>query len=215
LDEEFVFSLKQFAFYPYLMMNKVEQRCGEAAPVRVKPRPQRRLSVMAFNAFVMIKGAHQGEIHGEATQANFENQIEIYSFSWDGDRPITIGPGQSGSSSGKVSIGSFNMSKKTDRASCALHSAMCTNEVLTEVNVTLLKATGTSGQQMPFMTFHFTNGNISSFHWSGGAGGGDSPDESISIAFQKFELEYLTQDTQTGVMRAAANSSYDLTRMSR
>ena len=170
---------------------------------------------MAFNAFVKIKGSHQGEIKGEATQANFENQIEIYSFSWDGDRPITIGPGQSGSSSGKVSIGSFNMSKKTDTSSCALHAALCANETLTEVLVTLLKASGTSGEQQPFLTFHFFQRGISSFHWAGGTDSDDSPDESISIAFAKFELEYLKQDTETGALSPIANSSYDLTKMSK
>jgi type VI secretion system secreted protein Hcp len=170
---------------------------------------------MAFNAFVKVKGAHQGVIEGEATQANFENQIEIYSFSWNGDRPITIGPGQSGSSSGKVSIGSFNMSKKTDKSSCGLHAALCAGETLTDVIVTLLKAAGTSGEQQPFMTFHFTNACMNSFHWTGGTNGDDSPDESISIAFAQYNIEYSKQDTETGVMNPVGNCSWDLTKMSK
>ena len=154
---------------------------------------------MAFNAFAMVRGAHQGVIEGEATQANFENQIEIYSFSWNGDRPITIGPGQSGSSSGKVSIGSFNMSKKTDRSSCRLHAALCANETLTDVIVTLLKATGTSGEQAPFLTFQFQNAYINSFHWGGGTNGDDSPDESISIA-----IANTASNTQSKIRRPAS-----------
>jgi type VI protein secretion system component Hcp len=78
-----------------------------------------------------------------------------------------------------------------------------------------LKASGTSGEQQPFLTFHFSNACINSFHWAGGTTGDDSPDESISIAFGKFELEYLKQDTETGALRPIGNSSWDLTKMSK
>jgi type VI protein secretion system component Hcp len=92
---------------------------------------------------------------------------------------------------------------------------LCANETLTEVRVTLLKATGTSGEQKAFLTFTFTNACINSFHWSGGTDGDDSPNESISICFCKFDIEYSKQDTETGEMKPSGNSSWDLTRMSK
>ena len=75
---------------------------------------------MAFNAFLQITTP---PVAGEATQANYAGQIEIYSFSFGASNPTTVSSGQAGLSAGKVSISSFNVMKKADKSSPPLFAA--------------------------------------------------------------------------------------------
>ena len=44
---------------------------------------------MAFDTYIKID-----TVDGEATQANHEKWIEIYSFSWGASNPTTVGSGR-------------------------------------------------------------------------------------------------------------------------
>jgi type VI secretion system secreted protein Hcp len=167
---------------------------------------------MAFNAFLKITSP---DITGEATQANFEQNIEIYSFSWGASNPTTVSSGQAGLSAGKVSISNFNVMKKTDTSSCPMFAACCAGQHYGGALVTLLKATGVSGQQQAFLTYTFTDVMVESIQWSGSSGGDDTPTESVSFAFAAVAISYLKQDEATGAMSAAGDASWDLTKVSK
>jgi type VI secretion system secreted protein Hcp len=167
---------------------------------------------MAFNSFLKITSP---DINGEATQVNFEQNIEIYSFSWGASNPTTVSSGQAGLSAGKVSISSFNVMKKTDAASAAMFAACCAGQHYGQALVTLLKATGTSGQQQAFLIYTFTDVMVESIQWSGSSGGDDTPTESVSFAFAAVAISYLKQDEATGAMSAAGDASWDLTKTSK
>jgi type VI secretion system secreted protein Hcp len=164
---------------------------------------------MAFNAFLQISSP---TVNGEATQASFEGQIEIYSFSWGASNPTTVSSGQAGLSAGKVSISSFNIMKKTDTSSCPMFAACASGQHYGQALVTLLKATGVSGQQQAFLTYTFTDVMVESIQWSGSSGGDDTPTESVSLAFGKVAIAYFTQNTADGTMTPAGNASWDLTK---
>jgi type VI secretion system secreted protein Hcp len=166
---------------------------------------------MAFNAFMKISGP---DVNGEATQVNFEQNIEIYSFSWGLSNPTTVSSGQAGLSAGKVSISNFNVMKKTDAASCPMFAACCAGQHYSGAVVTLLKATGVSGQQQAFLTYTFTDVMVESIQWSGSSGGDDVPTESASFAFAAVAISYQKQDEATGAMSAAGDASWDLTKVS-
>jgi type VI secretion system secreted protein Hcp len=167
---------------------------------------------MAFNAFLKITSP---DVNGEATQVNFEQNIEIYSFSIGASNPTTVSSGQAGLSAGKVSISSFNVMKKTESSSCPLFAACCAGQHFGQGLVTLLKATGTSGQQQAFLTYTFTDVMVESIQWSGSSGGDDTPTESVSFAFAKVAISYQKQDEATGAMSAAGDASWDLTKVSK
>jgi type VI secretion system secreted protein Hcp len=167
---------------------------------------------MAFNAHLKITSP---DLKGEATQKDYEGQIEIYSFSWGASNPTTVSSGQAGLSAGKVSISSFNVMKNADASSAALFAAACAGQHFGGALVTLLKATGTSGEQAPFWTYTFTDVMVESVQWSGSAGGSDVPTESVSFAFAKVAIEYFKQDDATGAMASAGSASWDLTKVSK
>src|SRR5271166_2901290 len=165
---------------------------------------------MAFDTYISID-----TVDGEATQAKHEKWIEIYSFSWGASNPTTVGSGTSGLSSGKVSVSSFNIMKKTETSSAPLFAACCAGQHYATATVEMSKATGTSGQQQVFLKYEFTDVMVESIQWSGSSGGDDTPTESVSFAFAKVAVTYSKQDEATGSMSPAGNASWDLTKVSK
>lgn len=167
---------------------------------------------MAFDTYLKITGP---DLKGEVTATGMEGQIEIYSFSWGASNPTTVGPGATGLSAGKASISSFNIMKKTEVSSTSLFAACCAGQHYTGAEVTMRKATGTSGEQKAFLTYTFTDIMVESIQWSGSSGGDDTPTESVSFAFAKVAIEYFKQDEGSGSMASAGTASWDLTKVSK
>ena len=142
---------------------------------------------MAFDAFLDV-----AEVEGEATAKGFEKKIDIFSFSWGASNPVSIGTGSGGMSGGKVSISSFNVMKKTDKASPKLFLKACTGEHIKNVTLSLRKQTGAGGQDV-YLSYKFEEVYVESIQWSGSTGGDDTPTESVSFAFGKVTVEYKTQ----------------------
>jgi type VI secretion system secreted protein Hcp len=92
---------------------------------------------MAFDAFLKIDG-----VDGEATRKGFEKQMEIQSFNWGASNPATIGAGGGGGGGGKVSLSTFNLTKKSDSASPLLFQSCCDGSHYAKAVVTLNKAGG-------------------------------------------------------------------------
>lgn len=143
---------------------------------------------MAFDTYMDVAG-----IPGEATADGFKEKIEIYSWSWGGSAPVTVGPGTTGISASRPSISSFNVMKKTDIASSKLFNAMCLGSHLATIKVSMRKQTGAAGQQA-FLIYDFEECMVESLQWSGSSGGDDTPTESVSFAFAKVTMEYKPQN---------------------
>lgn len=163
---------------------------------------------MAYDAFMDL-GA---DIPGESTAEGMKGKIEIYSFSWGASNPTTIGSGSTGVAAGKVSVSSFNVMKKTDKASPLLFQNCCQGEHIPLVTVTLRKAGGKAGQKA-FLTYKFTTVMVESVQWSGSSGGDDTPTESLSLAFGKVEIEYMIQAAD-GSLTKGGQAMWDLTKVS-
>ena len=161
---------------------------------------------MAFDTFIKIKG-----VDGEAMHEKFPGQIEIYSFSWGASNPTTVGSATSGLSAGKVSVSSFNIMKKSDKASPILFQACANGKHFDDAIVTMNKASGDAGQS-PFLKYTFTDVMVESIQWSGSSGGDDAPTESVSFAFGKVEITYFSQDDK-GEMKKSGQASWDLTKV--
>ena len=163
---------------------------------------------MAFDTFMDLGT----DIPGESTAKGFEGKIEIFSFSWGASNPTTIGSGSTGISGGKVSISSFNVMKKTDKASALLFQRCCEGAHIDKCIVTMRKAGGTAGQGA-FLVYTFEKVMVESIQWSGSSGGDDSPTESLSLAFGKVKIEYFQQDAK-GAFKTAGQGLWDLTTVS-
>jgi type VI secretion system secreted protein Hcp len=146
---------------------------------------------MAFDTFLDI-----AEVPGESTAKDFDGKIEIYSFSFGVSNPVTISSGTKGSSGGKASLSSFNIMKKTDKASPLLFAACASGDHFAKAVVTMRKAGGEAGGQSVFLKYEFENVFVESVQWSGSTGGDDTPTESASLAYGKVTINYQPQDAK-------------------
>jgi type VI secretion system secreted protein Hcp len=161
---------------------------------------------MAFDAFLKIQG-----VEGESVRAGHEKEIEIYSFSWGANNPTTVGHG-TGLTAGKVSVSSFNIMKKTDKASPSLFQACCAGKTYGEATVTLQKASGDASNPIPFLKYSFKNVMVESIQWSGSSGGDDTPTESLSLAFASVQIDYEPQ-SMPGESGAPVSVKWDIAKV--
>jgi type VI secretion system secreted protein Hcp len=170
---------------------------------------------MAFDTYMQINTGASPDPVGEAT-ATFvpamPGAFEIFSFSWGASNPTTVGTTGSGLSAGKVSVSSFNIMKKSDKASPVLFSACCVGQHYAKAIVVCRKAAGTAGKQSIFLQYDFKDVMIESIQWSGSSGGDDTPTESVSFAFGVVNITYNLQDTVTGAVSKGSSASWDLTK---
>lgn len=159
---------------------------------------------MSFDTYLKID-----KIDGESTAKGHEKQMEIYSFSWGASNPVTVGPGTGGMSGGRVSISSFNVMKRTDKASPELFKACAAGTHYDKAIVTMRKA---GGEQEAFLVYTFHEVMVESIQWSGSSGGDDTPTESLSLAFGKVEVSYKPQE-KDGKLGSAVETSWDLTKV--
>ncbi len=159
---------------------------------------------MAADMFLKLDG-----VSGEATADGMTDYMSIDSFSFGASNPTTVGPGSGGLTAGRVSVSSFNVTKRTESASCLLFSSCCAGKHFATGEVVLRKATGPDGGQQVFLKYSFTDVLVESIQWSGG---GDEPSESLTLAFAKVTIEYSKQGAD-GSMSPSGNATWDLTKV--
>jgi type VI secretion system secreted protein Hcp len=161
---------------------------------------------MAFDAFLKIDG-----VDGESTRKGFEKQMEIQSFSLGANNPSTIGAGGGGGGAGKVSISSFNITKRSDSASPKLFNTCCQGDHYATAVVTLNKSAGKA--PIDFIKYEFEEVYVDNIQWSGATGGDDTPMENVSFSFAKITVTYTPQKPD-GSKGSPAVGSWDLTLVS-
>jgi len=170
---------------------------------------------MAFDTYMQIDTGAAPSPVGEATATltpAMPGAFEIFSFSLGASNPTTVGTTGSGLAAGKVSVSSFNIMKKTDKASAVLFSACCVGQHYKTAKVICRKATGIAGKQGIFLEYDFKDVMIESIQWSGSSGGDDTPTESVSFAFAVVSITYKVQNTVSGAMETGSTASWDLTK---
>lgn len=166
---------------------------------------------MAFDTYLFIN-----TVDGEST-ADFPTKpnglssvpMELMSYSFGASNPTTIGTQGGGSSAGKVSISSFNVMKRSDKASPLLFQACCNGEHYDKASVVLRKAGGAANKQQIFVQYDFEEVFVESIQWSGSGGGDDVPMESVSFSFGKVAITYFGQD-KTGKVAKQNEAAWDL-----
>ena len=143
---------------------------------------------MAFDAFLKITTP---DVAGESTDSTHKGEIELFSFSFGAHNTTTIGSGTGGAGAGKVSFGSFNIMKKTDKTSPLLFQANASGAHYQKCLVTLRKAGGTS--PVEYLKYTFGTVFVESIQWSGSTGGDDTPTESVSFVYGDLQIDYQPQ----------------------
>ena len=141
---------------------------------------------MAYDAFLKLDG-----VKGESQKQNHAGEIDLMSFSWGASNSSSVGTG-TGSSSGKVTVHDFSVTKTTDSSSAPMFQKCCDGTTFATAVVTLQRQTNSGA--MAYLVYNFTNVYVTSIQWSGSGGSGDTPMESVSFAFETCTIDYTPQN---------------------
>ena len=135
----------------------------------------------AVNAFLKIDG-----IPGESMDAQHQGWIELSDFSFGVENPTTIGSA-TGAARARNSTAPFKILKISDVASPALALALAPGKRIPGI---VIEGTKPGGQV--YLKIKLENVMVSSFQMGGSAKGGSGlPTDSITLIYQKIEIEYL------------------------
>jgi type VI secretion system secreted protein Hcp len=138
--------------------------------------------------FLSVNGAKSGAIAGEAQDAKHKNEIEVLAWSWGMQgRPTLAG----GGASGKATIRELRITKKVDKASTALMSALRTNEPIKEALLTLRKV---GKSPLEYFTIKIEDGRVMSVDIEAGdTAGNPTLVERVTFSFNKITVSYTPQ----------------------
>lgn len=158
---------------------------------------------MASDAYLYIDG-----IKGESQAQGMTENIELDSFSFGASNPADVGG--KGLSAGKCSLSDFSCVFGVDQASYQIlknlyagtHIKSCTFQ---------LRESGGAANPYTYLKVIMTNCYITSDSIGGGSSG--KPSQSMSIAYEKIEYQYYTQDTTNGSVTKAGAATYDISQV--
>jgi type VI secretion system secreted protein Hcp len=153
---------------------------------------------MAADIFAKI-----GDIKGESLDSKHKDEIEVLSFSWGVANPGSVTHG-GGGGAGKPTFQDLSIVHHIDKATPALLKACATGTHLKEATITHRKAG--KGQQ-EYLVVKLNDIIITAVSHGGTAG--QLPDETVSLAFAKVDLEYKPQKPD-GSLDAGIHFKYDL-----
>jgi type VI secretion system secreted protein Hcp len=151
--------------------------------------------------FLKIDGTRQGAIKGEAKDAGHKDEIDVLGWSWGLEGNLIHG--QTG---GKTSVREMRLTKRVDRATTALMSALRSNEVIRKAVLTVRKAGGK--EPVEYYIINMEKGRVTAVLQQSGPDAGMLMEE-VSIAFSKVTVEYKPQGDD-GLMRGGSAFEMDI-----
>lgn len=139
---------------------------------------------MAVDMFIKI-----GKLGGESKDKAHGGEIDVLAWSWGMSQSGSMHQG-GGGGSGKCSVQDLSFTKYIDASTCALMGAVCKGEHIDEALLTIRKA---GGSPLEYLKIKFTNVLVTSVS-TGGSGGEDRLTENVTLNFEKFNVDYVTQD---------------------
>ena len=142
----------------------------------------------AGDMFLSVSGAKSGQIAGEAQDHKHKNEIEVLAWSWGMQGKTSLGGGLA---TGKATIRELRISKKLDKSSTALMSALRTNELIKKAVLTVRKF---GKNPLEYFKITIEDGRVSAFDIEAGdAAGNAALLERVSFTFNKISVEYTPQ----------------------
>ena len=137
----------------------------------------------------MVQGQKAGKINGESEDSSHKDEIDVLSWSWGMVSPTDLATGQAAR---KYSVQAVNVTKRVDKASTALMSALTTNETITKAVLTVRKA-GKKGMPIEYLKITLEQARLVSHHVHTSASDPAALLEDLSLAFQKITIDYTPQ----------------------
>jgi type VI secretion system Hcp family effector len=155
---------------------------------------------MASDAYLKLEG-----IKGESQAQGMTDYIELDSFSFGASNPADVGG--KGLSAGKCSLSDFSCTFGVDQASYQILKALYTGQHIAKGTFSLRESGGGANPYI-YLTVIMTNCYVTNDSIGGGSSG--KPSQSMSVAYEKIEYQYFTQDTSTGAVTLAGSATYDI-----
>lgn len=142
----------------------------------------------AGDMFLKVNGGRSGAIAGESQAQGHNNEIEVLAWSWGMQGQPSLG---GGGPSGKATVRELRITKRVDKASTALMSALRSNEPIKEAVLTLRKVGKTP---LEYLKITIEEGRVTSLDIEAGDRS-NSPTlfERVSFSFNRISIEYTPQ----------------------
>ena len=137
---------------------------------------------MPTDIFVKI-----GDVAGESSDGTHKDSIEVLSWSWGVSNPVSS-TGTTGLSAGKASLSDITYQQMMDKSTPALQLACATGKHYPTATLTARKS---GGGQVDYLIVKMFEVFVSSLQL--GQGDSSVPSVSVSLAYNKMELEYKIQ----------------------
>jgi len=168
------------------------------------------LALVAPTAALLASNADAGlfvkfdGIDGESSLKGHEKWIELNSWSWGMSNSGSQASAGGGAGTGKVSISSFNIMHRIDKASPLLFLRCAQGQHIATATLSFTR-TMSNGTEMEYYRIGLgdvvvgsINGNTPPPPAAGTTGGDDRPTESLSLNFQKIRFDYTPINDVTG-----------------
>jgi type VI secretion system secreted protein Hcp len=178
---------------------------GFSAAYALAADPQTQLrdkenTAMPSDYYLLIAG-----IKGETQAQGMTNNIELDSWNWGASNPASLGG--KGLAAGKPSLSDFTCSFSLESSTYAIVTNLTKGTHIASATFTGRK-TGGGGTPYNYLVITMTNCFVTSFATGGGSTG--VPPASLSIAYEKIQYQYYTQDTASGSVTLAGQATYDI-----
>lgn len=156
---------------------------------------------MAVDIFLKLSNG----ILGESQDETHAEEIDVLAWSWGLSQSGTTHMG-GGGGGGKVNVQDISITKYVDLASNDLIKRCCSGEHITDGLLTVRKA---GGSPIEYFKMKMYNIMISSYQTGGSKDGLDRIQESLTLNFNRFEIDYTLQ-TEAGGEGTATTSTWDI-----
>ena len=142
--------------------------------------------------FLKLDSARAGAVKGESNDSVHGGEIDVVGWSWG--MGTAEGIGGAGSAL-KTSLSELRIVKRVDTASPALMSIMRNNDTVKKAVLTVRKS---GGAAIDFFVLTVERGRITQYDIGSSVDVGPELTETLSIAFEKIDVEYRAQDEKGG-----------------
>jgi type VI secretion system secreted protein Hcp len=156
---------------------------------------------MAVDMFLKIDG-----IPGESTDAKFDKELVLESFSW-GETNTGAHTAGGGAGAGKVSMQDFHFTAKGSIATPKLMFACASGQHIKDAVMSVRRATEQKEGSLVFLTYSFQGVVITSVQEAGDTSG--IPLDSVSFAFEKIDVMWKPQ-TASGAVGTPVEFAWNL-----
>ncbi len=132
-----------------------------------------------------------GDIKGESTDAEHEDEIDILSWSWGETNSGSHTGG--GGGAGKVSMQDFHFVMEYNKASPKIMESLANGQHFDDASLILTRVDSSTGGQQEYLKITMETVLISSYQTGGSTGETDIPVEEVSLNFGAIKFEYTPQ----------------------